>query len=180
MNFARTTELPQVRAILAAADEEWNDHAPDDWTRVDFWTWPRGFHRSAWTIAGHIGWNPLDTLDDPPPAARAVNVLITRACIAFAAVMTRHIEPPDDAHEPLLAWFNAAVDEYRYDLAGMVEGIGDVDWGLPASRRWAARRLVRMWDKGGAGAFSDLTATLRWRSPIDLPNQGGDIPHTFR
>jgi hypothetical protein len=33
---------------------------------------------TAWVIAGYIGWNPLDVLDKPTPAARAVNVLLTR------------------------------------------------------------------------------------------------------
>ena len=28
------------------------------------------------------------------------------------------------------------------------------------SRKWAARRLVRMWEKNGAAAFSDLSASL--------------------
>jgi hypothetical protein len=30
-----------------------------------------GFHRSAWVVAGYIGWNPLDVHDAPTPAARA-------------------------------------------------------------------------------------------------------------
>jgi hypothetical protein len=74
--------------------------------------------------------------------------------------MTRHTPDPGDPVEPLLAWFNAAVHEHQHDIAGMVEALGDVDWALPASRRWAARRLVKMWEKGGAAAFRDLSASL--------------------
>jgi type IV secretion system protein VirB3 len=93
-------------------------------------------------------------------AARGVDVLLTRQCVIFAIVMTRHTPDPRDPDEPLLAWFNAAVDEHKHDIADMIEGLGDAYWGLPASRRWAARRLVRMWERGGAEAFRDLSASL--------------------
>ncbi len=101
-----------------------------------------------------------DVLDEETPAARAVNVLLTRQCVTFVIVMTRHTPDPGDPDEPLLAWFNAAVDEHKHDIATMIEGLGDADWGLPASRRWAARRLVRMWERGGAEAFRDLSVSL--------------------
>ena len=151
---------PDLVAMLSAADSEWRANAAADWTAIDFRRWPRGFHRSAWVVAGYIGWNPLDVLDEPTPAARAVNALLTRQCVIFAIVMTRHTPDPRDPDEPLLAWFNAAVDEHKHDIADMIEGLGDAYWGLPASRRWAARRLVRMWERGGAAAFHDLSASL--------------------
>jgi hypothetical protein len=47
----------------------------------------------------------------------------------------------------------------------MIEGLGDLEWNLPASRRWAARRLVKMWERGGVGAFSDLSAALKNKPP---------------
>ena len=53
------------------------------------------------------------------------------------------------------------MDEHKHDIAAMIEGFDDIDWGLPASCRWAARRLIRMWEKGGAAAFRDLSASLR-------------------
>ena len=152
---------PDLAAMMAAAETEWRANAPDDWTTIDFWHWPRGFHRSAWVIAGYIPWNPLDVLDEPTPAARAVNALLTRQCVTFTIVMTRHTSDPGDPVEPLLAWFNAAVDEHKHDIATMIEGLGAVDWHLPESRRWAARRLVRMWERGGVAAFRDLSASLR-------------------
>jgi hypothetical protein len=86
---------------------------------------------------------------------------LTRLCVTFTVVMTRHTPDPGDPVEPLLAWFNAAVDEHKHDIATMIEGLGDVDWHLPESRRWAARRLVRMWERGGAAAFRDLSTALR-------------------
>ena len=161
MRIMTTPEPPDLVAMMTAAEIEWQENAPEDWTEIDFWRWPRGFHRSAWVIAGYIGWNPLDVLDVPPPAARAVNALLTRLCVIFAIVMTRHVPDPGDPDEPLLAWFNAAVDEYKHDIAEMIEGLGDIDWGLPASRRWAARRLIRMWEKEGVSAFRDLSASLK-------------------
>jgi hypothetical protein len=157
---ARPT-LPDLSAMMAAADIEWRANAAEDWGTIDFWRWPRGFHRSAWVIAGYIGWNPLDVLDKPTPAARAVNALLTRQCVIFAIVMTRHTPDPGDPDEPLLAWFNASVDEHKHDIADMIEGVGDVDWGLPTSRRWAARRLVKMWETGGVSAVRDLSAALK-------------------
>jgi hypothetical protein len=156
-----TTPAPSdFAAMMTAAEIEWRANAPEDWTTIDFRRWPRGFHRSAWVVAGYIGWNPLDVLDAPTPAARAVNALLTRLCVTFAVVMTRHTLDPGDHAEPLLAWFNAAVNEHKHDIAVMIEGLGDVEWGLPTSRRWAARRLVGMWERDGAAAFCDLSAAL--------------------
>ncbi len=154
---------PDLTAMMAAADRKWRENAPDDWTTIDFRHWPRGFHRSAWVVAGYIGLDPLDVLDEPSPAALAVNDLLTRQCVIFTIVMTRHTLDPGDPVEPLLAWFNAAVHEHQHDIAGMVEALGDVDWALPTSRRWAAGRLVKMWEKGGATAFRDLSASLTHR-----------------
>ena len=135
-------------------------NAPKDWTEINFRRWPRGFHRSAWVVAGYIGWNPLGVLDQPTPAARAVNALLTRLCVPFVVVMTRHTPDPGDPDEPLLVWFNAAMDKHKHETAEMIEGLGDAYWHLPTSRRWAARRLVKMWEKNGAAAFRDLSATL--------------------
>ena len=146
--------------MMTAAETEWRAYAPEDWTMINFRHWLRGFHRSAWVIAGYISWNPLDVLDDPTPAARAVNALLTRLCVPFTVVMTRHTPDPCDPSEPLLAWFNAAVDGHKHDITSMIEGLGDFDWGLPASGRWAARRLVKMWEKEGAAGFRDLSASL--------------------
>lgn len=146
--------------MLTAAEAEWRACAADDWTAIDFWHWPWGFHRSAWVVAGCIRWNPLDVLDGPTPAARAVNVLLTRLCVPFTVVMTRHTPDPRDPVEPLLAWFNAAADEHQHGIAELIEGLADYDWGLPVSRRWAARRLVRMWEKDGVAGFRDLSASL--------------------
>lgn len=151
---------PVLAAMVTAAESEWRAYAPEDWTTIDFWHWPQGFHRSAWMVAGHIGWNPLDVLDEPTPAARGVNALLTRLCVTFAVVMTRHTPDPSDPVEPLLAWFNAAVHEHKHDIAEMIEGLGDAYWNLPASRRWAARRLIKMWEKDGAAGFRDLSASL--------------------
>jgi hypothetical protein len=86
--------------------------------------------------------------DKPTPAARNVNALLTPLCVIFTVVMTRHTPDPGDPVEPLLGWFNAAVDEHKHDIAVMIEGLGDIDWGPPASRRRPARRLVRMWERG--------------------------------
>ncbi len=121
--------------MMMAAELEWRANAPEDWTVIDFWCWPRGFHRSAWVVAGYIGWNPLDALDEPTPAARAVNALLIRLCVTSAVVMTRHTPDPCDPIEPLLAWFNAAVHEHKRDIAEMIEGLGDAYWNLPTSRR---------------------------------------------
>ena len=160
------SDAPDLAAMMAAAEREWRDNAPDDWTMIDFWHWPRGFHRSAWVVAGSISLNPLDVLDEPTPAARAVNALLTQQCVIFTIVMTRHTPDPGDPVEPLLAWFNAAVQKHQHDIAGMVEALGDVDWGLPTSRRWAVRRLVKMWERGGATAFRDLSRSLTHKPPL--------------
>lgn len=146
--------------MLTAAEAEWRACAPEDWTTINFWHWPQGYHRSAWVVAGRISWNPLDVLNEPTPAARAVNTMLTRLCIPFTVVMTRHTPDPRDPVEPLLAWFDAAADEHQREIATLIEGLGDFDWGLPASRRWAARRLVKMWEKNGVAAFRDLSASL--------------------
>lgn len=156
---------PHLAAMMMAADVEWRTNAPDDWTTINFWRWPRGFHRSAWVVAGCISWNPLDALDEPSPPARAVNALLTRLCVTFTVVMTRHVPDPHDPVEPLLAWFNAAAREHQHDIAEMIEGLGDACWSLPTSSRWAARRLVKMWEKDGAAGFSDLSASLVNRPP---------------
>lgn len=152
--------VPHLAAMRKAAEREWQDNASADWTTIDFWRWPRGFHRSAWTIAAYIGWNPLDVLDHPTPAGRAVNALLTRQCVILTIMMTRHVPDPTDPAEPLLAWFNAAAREHQHDIAETVEALGDADWKLPTSRRWAARRLVKMWEQGGAAAFHDLSGCL--------------------
>ncbi len=162
-----TASTPAQRsAMLAAAESEWRAHAPEDWAEINFWRWPRGFHRSAWVIAGCIGWNPLEVLDATASAARGVNALLTRQCVVFTIVMTRHTPDPQDLDEPLLAWFNAAAQEYQRGIAEMIEGLASFDWGLPDSRRRAARRLVRMWEQGGAAAFRDISAALPNRPTI--------------
>ncbi len=98
--------------------------------------------------------------DAPTPAAHAVNVVLTRQCVIFTIVMTRHTPDPQDAVEPLLAWFSAAAHEHQWDIADMIEGLASVDWGLPDSRRMAARRTMKLWEQGGAVAFRDLSASL--------------------
>jgi len=118
-------EQPHLAAMMMAAELEWRANAPEDWTAIDFWRWPRGFHRSAWVVAGYIAWNPLDALDKVTPVARAVNALLTRLCVTFTVVMTRHTPDPRDPEEPLLAWFNAAAREHQHDIAEMIEGLGD-------------------------------------------------------
>lgn len=158
-----TPAQPHLAAMMIAAELECRTYAPRDWTAIDFWRWPRGFHRSAWVIAGYIGWNALDK---PTPASRAVNALLTRLCVAFTIVMTRHTPDPRDPDEPLLAWFNAAAREHRHDIAEMIEGLGDAYWNLPTSGRWAACRLARMWEKDGAAAFRDLSASLVNKPPV--------------
>lgn len=152
-----------LAAMMTAAEIEWHANAPDDWTAIDFRRWPRGFHRSAWVVAGYIGWNPLDVLDQPPPAARAVNALLTRLCLTFTVAMAKHTPDPGDQAEPLLAWFNATMNEHKHDIAVTIEGLGDAAWALPASPRRAARRLVRMWERNGIAAFGDLSASLAHR-----------------
>lgn len=158
-------------AILAAAETEWLIHAPEDWEDVDFRRWPRGFYRSAWVIAGYVGWNPLDVLDAPSPAARAVNALVTRRCLALAAATVHVVPDPGDTAEPMLAWFNAAVGEHQFDIARTVEDAGDATWQLPRSRRHAARRLVAMWERDGAVAFGDLTASLLRQLDAQPPDE---------
>ena len=118
--------------MLTAADAEWRACASEDWTTINFWHWPYGYHRSAWVIAGCISWNPLDVLDEPTPAARAVNALLTRLCVPFTVMMTRHTPDPRDPVEPLLAWFDAAAGEHQREIATLIEGLADFDWGLPA------------------------------------------------
>ena len=46
------SDAPDLAAMMAAAECEWRDNAPDDWMMIDFWHWPRRFHRSAWVVAG--------------------------------------------------------------------------------------------------------------------------------
>jgi hypothetical protein len=154
-------------AMMTAAEIEWHTNAPSDWTAINFRRWPRGFHRSAWVVAGYIGWNPLDVFDQPPPAALAVNALLTRLCVPFIVAMAERTSDPVDSTEPLLAWFNATVNEHKFDIAAAIENLGDTFWGLPASRRRAARRLVQMWERNGLGAFSNLS-----RSPLQRPVSG--------
>lgn len=45
---------PALAAMMTAAETEWRAYAPEDWTTINFWHWPRGFHRSAWVVAGSI------------------------------------------------------------------------------------------------------------------------------
>jgi hypothetical protein len=149
---------PKLAAMMTACELEWRSHSCADWTVIDFRRWPRGFHRSAWVVASYISWNPLEVLDRPTPAARGVNVLLTRLCITFTMAMLKHAADPGDPEEPLLAWFNVAVNEHKHDIAALVEGLGDVEWRLPAAPRQAARRLVTMWDSSGIAAFGDLAA----------------------
>ncbi|MBW4035310.1 MAG: hypothetical protein HIU90_07540 [Proteobacteria bacterium] len=166
-----------LAAMATAAVTEWQTHAPDDWTTIDFRDWPRGFHRSAWVIAGNIRWNPLEVFDRPTPASRAVNALLTRQCVMFTIVMTRYIPDPEDPDEPLLAWFNVARDEFQHDIATMIEGLGDMEWGLPKSRRWAARRLVKMWERTGVAGFCDLSVSLNNKPNLRAPDGGDGTGH---
>ncbi len=71
---------------------------------------------------------------------------------------------PGDPDEPLLAWFNAVINEHQHDIAATIEAVGDVAWDLPVSRRWAARRLVNMWEKGGIDAFGEMPSALAKRT----------------
>ena len=151
---------------MAAAEAEWQANARDEWGEIDLWRWPRGYYRSAWVIAGSIRWNPLEVLDTPTLTARAVNALLIRQCVIFTIVMTRHTPDPQDAAEPLLAWFSAAAHDHQRDIVDMIEGLAGVDWGLPDSRRHAARRLVRMWEHGEAAAFRYLSASLPNRPTV--------------
>ena len=86
--------LRRLAAMTSAVETEWRINAFEDWTTIDFRDWPRGFHRSGWVIAGHSGWNPFDVLDQRPPAARAVNALLTRLCVAFALAIVKHVPDP--------------------------------------------------------------------------------------
>jgi hypothetical protein len=52
------------------------------------------------------------------------------------------------------------VNEHKHEIALTTEGLGDVAWGLRTSRRRTARQLVRMWERDGTTAFSDLSASL--------------------
>jgi hypothetical protein len=159
------SSLPRARsAITRAIESEWCMCARHDLAEIDFRDWPRGFHRSAWVVAGYIVWNPLDVLDKPTPAARAVNALLTRHCAQFVVAMIRHTSNPRDLAEPLLAWFNAAASEYQHDIAGIIEDVGGVALDLPISSRWAARRLVKMWETGGISAFEGLSSALTQRA----------------
>lgn len=153
-----------LAAMLRDANQEWRDCAADDWGTIDFRRWPRGYHHAAWGVAGRIACNPYDVLDHPPsPAARAVNALFTRLCLVFTIVMTRHVDDPADPDEPLLAWFEEAADEYGDDIAETIEALANFDWGLPQSRKRAARKLVRMWEACQFGAFRDFSTTFRNR-----------------
>ena len=105
-------------------------------------------------------------LDAPTPVAWAVNALLTRQCVIFIIVMTRHTPDPQGPVEPLLAWFSAAAHEHQRGIVDMIEGLASPDWSLPDSRRHAARRLVRMWEKGEALAFRDLSASLPNRPTV--------------
>lgn len=166
------TDTSALAAMMHEADQEWHDWAADDWATIDFWYWPRGYHRAAWVVAGRIRCNPYDVLDDAPSlASRAVNVLFTRLCLVFPIVMTKHVENPADPEEPLLAWFKQAVDEHGDDVAETIEALADFDWGLPQSRKRAARKLVRMWEAGGLKEFRDFSTVFRSRpgSPWPVP-----------
>lgn len=99
-------------------------------------------------------------------AVRAVDALLTRLCVTFAVVMTPHTPDPRDLGGPLLGWFNAMVPEHKHDIAEMIEELGDAYWNLPTSRRWAARRLVRMLEKDRAAAFRDLSASFVNKPPV--------------
>ena len=144
---------------MQAAEREWQAFASDDWTSIDFRQWPRGFHRSAWVVAGYVGWNPLDLLDHPPtPAARAVNALVTRHCLILTVAMTRDVPDPRHPTDPLLAWFNKTREEHQHGIAAAVEAMGDAEWDLPTSRKKAARKLVGMWNKDGSAAFGNWAA----------------------
>ena len=150
-------EPPHLAAMMAAAEREWQSYAGRDWTLIDFRRWPRGFHRSAWVIAGYIRWNPLDVLDRPlPAAARGVNALLTRQCLVLTIAMTKRVPDPCNPDEPLLAWFNATREEHQHGIAATLEALGTAAWSLPASPKAAARELVSMWDKGGPAAFAGL------------------------
>lgn len=150
--------LDPASAILAAAAAEWRIHGSENLEEIDFRRWPRGFHRSAWVIAGYIGWNPFDALDTATPAARAVNALVTRRCLVLAAGVVHLMPDPRDPAEPLLAWFNTAVREHQFDIARDVEDRGDAAWNLPRCRRRAARKLIGMWEREGAATFGDFAA----------------------
>lgn len=163
MTGATDPHVPALTAMAAAANAEWQTHGPahwSDWSSVNFRQWPRGFHRSAWVVAGYIGWNPLDVLDQPPPAARAVNAILTQLCVTFIIVMIRHTPDPLDPGEPLLAWFNATMNDHKHDIATTIEALGAIDWHLPASNRQAARKLVRTWNRQGLPGFRDLSGAL--------------------
>ena len=151
-----TPEPPHLTNMMAAAEREWQSYADRDWTLIDFRRWPRGFHRSAWVIAGYIRWNPLDVLDRPTPAARAVNALLTRQCLVLTIAMTKRVPDPSDPDEPLLAWFNATREEHQHGIAATLEALGTAAWSLPASPKAAARKLLSMWDKDGPAAFARL------------------------
>jgi hypothetical protein len=105
--------------------------------------------------------------------------LLTRLCVTFIVPIKRHTPNPDDPVEPLLAWFNTTVDEHKHDVAVTIEGLGDVDWGLPASRGWAGRRLVRMWERDGLAGFHDLSAALKYK-PLLGGQDTPDFPYVRR
>lgn len=169
---AATAEAPHLAVMMAAAEQEWQRNAPSNWTGIDFWRWPRGFHRSTWVAAGYIGWNPLDALDRPTPAARAVNALLTRHCLVLAVAMTGRVLNPRNPVEPLLSWFNAAVREHQHDIAAAVEAAGNARLNLPASRlplpgRAPTRRHV------GQGRRS------RIRRPVRIPRAQAHLAVTM-
>ena len=153
-----------MHAMIAAAEREWQLHAPGDLTLTDFQRWPRGFHRSGWVVAGYIGCNPFDVLGKPTPAARAVNALLTRQCVVFTIAMITNVADPGDADEPLLTWFNQTVHEHQHQIAATVEAIADTEWQLPKSRPQAARRLINMWQQGGIDAFAGSSFVTKWGS----------------
>ena len=99
-------------------------------------------------------------LDAPALVTWVVNAMLTRQCVIFVIVMTRRTPNLQDPVEPLLAWFSASAHNHGQGITDMIEGLASVDWGLPDFRRHAARRLVRMWERGGIAAFRDLSASL--------------------
>jgi hypothetical protein len=136
-------------------------NAPEDWTTIDFRRWPKGGSTAQPELLQATSAGIRSTCPIGQHRPHAPSALLTWQCVTFTVVITRHTPDSGDPVEPLLAGFNAAVDEHTHDIATMIEGVGDVDWGLPTSGRRAARRLVTMWERGGAAAFRDLSAVLR-------------------
>ena len=115
---------------MAAAEADWRANARDEWEEIDFWHWPRGYYRSAWIVAGSIRCNPLEVFDAPTPVARAVNAMLTRQCVIFTIVMTRHTPNLQNPVERLLAWFSASAHNHGQGITDMIEGLASVDWGF--------------------------------------------------